>query len=79
MFGTSNRAVIIADDAFIRIIRIVQANGCNTKKDEPRHDKTNKVTVRPAKTDQPGHPPSLIRVIAVRMKKAWVLSYSLSA
>ena len=28
---------------------------------------------------QPGHPPSLIRVFAVRMKKAWVLSYSLSA
>ena len=28
---------------------------------------------------QPGHPPSLIRVFAVRMKKAWVLSYLLSA
>ena len=46
---------------------------------EPRHDKTNKVTVLPVKTDQPGHPPSLIRVFAVRMKKAWVLSYPLSA
>ena len=23
---------------------------------EPPHDKTNKMTVRPAKTDQPGHP-----------------------
>ena len=33
---------------------------------EPRHDKTNKVTMRPAKTDQPGYPPSLIRVFAVR-------------
>ena len=30
-------------------------------------------------SDQPGHPPSLIRVIAVRMKRALVLSYSLSA
>ena len=30
-------------------------------------------------SDQPGHPPSLIRVIAVRMKKPWVLSYQLSA
>ena len=30
-------------------------------------------------SDQPGHPPSLIRVITVRMKKAWVLSYPLSA
>ena len=30
-------------------------------------------------SDQPGHPPSLIRVFAVRMKKPWVLSYLLSA
>ena len=30
-------------------------------------------------SDQPGHPPSLIRVFAVRMKNAWVLSYPLSA
>ena len=30
-------------------------------------------------SDQPGHPPSLIRVFAVGMKKAWVLSYPLSA
>ena len=29
-------------------------------------------------SDQPGHPPSLIWVFAVRMKKAWVLSYPLS-
>ena len=31
------------------------------------------------RTDQPGHPPSLIRVFAVCMKKAWVLSYQLIA
>ena len=30
-------------------------------------------------SDQPGHPPSLIRVFAVHLKKAWVLSYPLSA
>ena len=30
-------------------------------------------------SDQPGHPPSLIRVFAVRMKKAWVLTYLLRA
>ena len=30
-------------------------------------------------SDQPGHPPSLIRVFAVPMKKAWILSYPLSA
>ena len=29
-------------------------------------------------SDQPGHPPSLIRVFAVRMQKDWVLSYPLS-
>ena len=36
--------------------------------------KPTKWSVRPAKT-----PPSLIRVFAVHMKKAWVLSYPLSA
>ena len=30
-------------------------------------------------SDQPGHPPSLIRVFTVRMKKPWVFSYPLSA
>ena len=30
-------------------------------------------------SDQPGHPPSLIRVFSVRMKKAWALSYPLNA
>ena len=44
------------------------------------HDKTNKMTCAPSEdSDQPGHSPSLIRVFAVRMKKAWVLSYPLSA
>ena len=44
-----------------------------------QHDKTNKMTCAPSKdSDQPGHPPSLIRVFAVRMKKHWVLSYPLS-
>ena len=41
---------------------------------EPRHDKTNKMAVCPVKTQT-----SLIRVFAIRMKKAWVLSYPLSA
>ena len=46
---------------------------------EPPHDKTNKMACAPsADSDHPGHPPSLIRVFAVRMKKAWVLSYPLS-
>ena len=47
---------------------------------EPRHDKTNKMAYAPSEnSDQPGHPPSLIRVFAVRMKKAWVLRYPLRA
>ena len=44
------------------------------------HDKTNKTTCTPSEdSDQPGHPPSLIRVFAVRIKKHWVLSYPMSA
>ena len=34
---------------------------------EPPHDKTNKMAFVPSEdSDQPGHPPSLIRVFAVR-------------
>ena len=47
---------------------------------EPPHDKTCKMACVPSEdSDQPRHPPSLIRVFTVRMKKAWVLSYPLSA
>ena len=47
---------------------------------EPPHDKTNEMACAPSEdSDQPGHPPSLIRVFADGMKKAWVLSYQLSA
>ena len=46
---------------------------------EQPHDKTIKVACVPSEgSDQPGHSPSLIRVFAVRMKKARVLSYLLS-
>ena len=42
-------------------------------------DKTNKMACAPSEdSDQPGHPPSLIRVFAVGMKRTWVLSYLLS-
>ena len=52
-----------------------------TKTDEPQHDKTNKMAVCTAKTQiSLGiYLPSVIRVYAVCMKKAWVLSYPLSA
>ena len=43
---------------------------------QPRHDKTNKMAC-PSSEDS--DQPSLIRVFAVRMKKALVLSYCLSA
>ena len=47
---------------------------------EPRHDNGNKMACATSEdSDKPGHPPSPIRVFAVRMKKAWVLSYPLSA
>ena len=47
---------------------------------EPSCDKTNKMACVPSEdSDHTGHPPSLIRVFTVRMKKDWVLSYSLSA
>ena len=47
---------------------------------ESPHDKTKKMAYAPSEdSDEPGHPPSLIRVFAVRMKKAWVLSYPLNA
>ena len=52
----------------------------NTSAYEPPHEKTNKMSSTPSEdSDQPGHPPSLIRVFAVRMKKGWILSYALSA
>ena len=47
---------------------------------EPPHDKTIKMVCAPGEdSDKPWHPPSLIRVFAVRMKNAWFLSYPLSA
>ena len=39
---------------------------------EPPHDKTNKMAFVPSEdSDQPGHPPSLIRVFAVRSMGSW--------
>ena len=56
------------------------ASHCGWSTFEPPHDKTNKMTCAPSKdSDQPWHSPSLIRVFAAHVKKAWVLSYPLSA
>ena len=50
-----------------------------SKKNVPVHDKTNKIASAPSEdSDQPGHPPSQIRVFAVCMTKDWVFSYPLS-
>ena len=47
---------------------------------EPPLKITNKMTCKPSEdSDQPGHPPSLIRVFAVSINKRWGLSYPLSA
>ena len=41
---------------------------------EPQHNKTNNMACAPSEdSDQPGHPPSLIKVFAVSMEKAWIL------
>ena len=57
-------------------ILFLALNGPN----ELHHDKTNKMACAPSEdSDQPGHLPSLIRVFAVCLKKAWVLSYPLGA
>ena len=44
----------------------------------PAHDKTYKAAAPSEDSDQPGHPPSLIRVFTVRIKKAWVINDLLS-
>ena len=48
-------------------------------RNEPSHDKTSKMTCAQLRTRSAWHPPSLIKVFAVHMKKALVLSYPLSA
>ena len=46
---------------------------------EPPHGKINKVSCTPSEDlNQSGHPPSLIRIFAVRMTTPWVLSYPLT-
>ena len=63
-----------------RFIWFCNANAWALKVFEQPHDKTNKMACAPSEdSNRPWHPPSLIRVFAVRMKKAWVLSYPLSA
>ena len=47
---------------------------------EPPHDKTSKRVCAPSEdSDQPGHPPSLIGVFTICVKRAWFLNYPLCA
>ena len=69
------KLIIICDNRIV-----MRQRHCDKFIIEPPHDKTNKMTCAPSEdSDQSGHLPSLIRVFAVRMEKAWVLSYPLSA
>ena len=64
----------------ITVVTTINFSCKRRNRNEPPHDKTNKMACAPSEdSDQPGHPPSLIIVFAVRMKKAWILSYPLSA
>ena len=53
---------------------LLSARGPN----ELQHNKTNATYMPNKDSDQPGHPPSLIRDFTVRMKKPWVLCFPLS-
>ena len=47
---------------------------------KPQHDNTNKMTCATGEdSDQAGHPHSMIRAFAVRMKNTCVLDYPMSA
>ena len=53
----------------------ILANRDSGKIFEPAYDKTYKMACAPSEdSDQPGHPPSLIRVFAVHMKKPFLSS-----
>ena len=69
-----------AINAFTHLFQKQKTPRRSSKYFELPNDKTNKMACAPSEdSDQPGHPPSLIRVFAVCMKKAWVLSYPLNA
>ena len=72
LLGTAIRCITLEPVAatwYAMIIIILAATRQNQQNDcAPSED-----------SDQPGHPPSLIRVFAVRMKKPWVLSCPLNA
>ena len=78
----SYRFLIIAfSSKSIRCFRnYVHAKNVRFKiKIEPLHAKTNEMPCALSEdSEQPGHPPSMIRVFAVRKRKPWILNYPLS-
>ena len=65
-------------DVFVMLWLILSSAVVLQSSNEPPRDKTNKMACAPSEDpDQPGHPPSLIRVFAVHLKKARILSYPL--
>ena len=73
-------ATLLVFDITSQSIDITLFNSCDNYTIEPPHDKTNKMACAPSEdSDQPGHPPSLIRVFPVYMKEPQVLGYLLSA
>ena len=47
--------------------QLYDCESVESKINEPAHDKTNKMACAPSEdSDQPGHPPSLIRIFAMR-------------
>ena len=54
-------------------ISVTTGKSLDYSTNEPRHDKTKKMSVHPAKTQ------ISLGIFAVRMKKPWVFSYPLSA
>ena len=78
-FSIVKMIVITRDDCIKHSVQ-VKKNSFNTTDMFITNHKTNKMTCAPSEdSDQPGNPPSLIRVFTVCMKKRMVLNYPLSA
>ena len=71
--------ILFESEIQIRLFRLVGRSGPWLFVFEPPHDKTNKMTVCPAKTQISLGICPVWSDFAVHMKKAWVLSYPLSA
>ena len=64
-----------------RVLQITQKHTCNLGQNRCVSHNMSRDMTKPTKwvCTQPGHPPGLIRVFAVCIKKPWIFSYPLSA